>query len=272
MNIQKMLSDARKLGLPESDISRITTLSEKYNRAQTQLSDKPTTEYRGKDRTSKAISISELRQEKTETNDNIQKSKKSIKAFLKEKSHAFWNIVSRKDRKKAMKDADNKVAAEKEKIEKYKMTNKDIDKTIESLSEKLRPEMSQAEADLQAIATSIQTQLATKKQLTKLTKMMNNIDLHDTKYNPLIAFFNANANRTPSLDNPLPEVPAEVQALINEYNIERAEKVIRLTTDVAIRTYTAGNEMTRNFLRAARDSVLRGAQSQNRLLTAGNER
>ena len=275
MNIQKMLSDARKLGLPESDISRITTLSEKYNRAQTQSSDKPSKTYEPRNLVGQKAEEKTFRtkgdflRDKEKTEKHIKTTRESIKEAKKEKKEAFW-IVSRKDRKKAEKAAVKRIKDGTQQLEDYNHHMADLDASITIINSTISAEMSQSKTELDTIATSIQTQLATKKQLTKLTKMMKKIDVNDTKYAPLIAFFNANANRTPSLDNPLPEVPAEVQDLINEYNIEKAEKVIRLTTDVAIRTYTAGNAFTKQLLTAARDSMLQSSH-QPRLL-GGAER
>lgn len=275
MNIQKMLSDARKLGLPESDISRITALSEKYNRAQTQTSDKPSKTYEPRNLVGQKAEDKTFRtkgdflRDKEKTNKNIKTTKESIKEAKKEKKAAFW-IVSRNDRKKAEKAAIQKIKNGTQQLEDYAHHMADLDASIAIINSTISTEMSQAKTELDAMATSIQTQLDTKKQLTKLTKMMKKIDVNDTKYAPLIAFFNANANRTPSLDNPLPEVPAEVQDLINEYHIERAEKVIRFSTDVAIRTYTAGNKFTKQFLTAARNAILQNPHQP--LLNDGTER
>ena len=275
MNIQKMLSDARKLGLPESDVSKITALSEKYNRAQTQASDKPSKTYEPRNLVGQKAEDKTFRtkgdflRDKEKTNKNIKTTKESIKEAKKEKKDAFW-IVSRKDRKKAEKAAIQKIKNGTQQLEDYDHHIADLDASIAIINSTISTEMSQAKTELDAMATSIQTQLDTKKQLTKLTKMMKKIDVNDTKYAPLIAFFNANANRTPSLDNPLPEVPAEVQDLINEYHIERAEKVIRFSTDVAIRTYTAGNKFTKQFLTAARNAILQNPHQP--LLNDGTER
>ena len=270
MNIQKMLSDARKLGLPESDVSKITALSEKYNRAQTQASDKPSKTYEPRNLVGQKAEDKTFRtkgdflRDKEKTNKNIKTTKESIKEAKKEKKDAFW-IVSRKDRKKAEKAAIQKIKNGTQQLEDYDHHIADLDASIAIINSTISTEMSQAKTELDAMATSIQTQLDTKKQLTKLTKLsLSVIGVI------LIAFFNANANRTPSLDNPLPEVPAEVQDLINEYHIERAEKVIRFSTDVAIRTYTAGNKFTKQFLTAARNAILQNPHQP--LLNDGTER
>lgn len=264
MNIQKMLTDARKLGLPESDVAKITTLSEKYNRAQTQLSDKPSKTYEPRDLIGQKAedktfrSKGDLLRDKVRTNKNIETTRDSIKEAKKEKKEAFW-IVSRKERKKAIKAAKKKISDGEQSIEDYGHHIEDIDATIDGINTKVRAEMTQAETELQAIATSIQTQLQTKKDLATLRKMMNKIDLYDRKFAPLIAFYNANANLTPSLDNPLPAVPENVKELMTEVRIETVEKTIRFTSAAITRyagtTFRAANETTRNYIESIRNTL-----------------
>ncbi len=283
MNIQKMLTDARKLGLPEKDITKITTLSETLNKSQTQLSNKPSKTYeprdllgqKAEDRTYR--SKGDLLRDKDRTKKNIKSTEEAIKDAKEEKRKAFW-IVSSKERRKAEKAAKKKIKDGKQQIDDYEHHILDIDATIEGINTKVKEEISKSETELQAIATSIQTQLATKRDLATLAKMMKKIDLNDKKFAPLIAFYNANAKLAPSLDNPLPEVPSEVKELMTQVRMETVEKTIRFTSAAITRyagtTFRAASHFTKDYINAIRQSrnnQLALETPQRPLLTAGGE-
>lgn len=275
MNIQKILVDGRKLGLSESDIERITTLSEQLNSQKTQLNDQPSKKYEPRDLLNQKVedktfrSKGDLLRDKTKTKKNIKSTRESIKDAEEEKRKAFW-ILGTKERRTATKATKKKIKDGKQQIVEYEHHIKDIDLTLDNIKKRAEEAVTKTQEELQAIATSIQTQLATQKDLLTLAKMMKKIDLNDKKYAPLIAFYNANANSKPSLDNPLPQVPAEVKGLITEFKMEKTKRVIKLTTDTAIRYYTVGNETARRVLKTARDSMLKTSPQPK--LSSGMER
>lgn len=276
MNIQKMLSDAKKLGLPETDKTKITTLSETYNNQKAQLNAKlpknhvPEDLYGTKAGDTKYDSKTKLLRSKKDAKTQISEKKEEIKELKKEKKNIFWTIVDSIKRAAETRRVKKQIKAAQKQKKSLEEHIEDIDYTIQNLDEKARNDMQETETKLSAINESIQTQLKTQQTLITLTKMMKKIDLNDKKYAPLIKFFNENSKKTPSLDKPLPAVPENVQALITEFRIEKAEKTIITFSTGLSHTYTASKEAVRKVY----GHLLEGARNTFRLpqpKTAGGE-
>lgn len=247
VNITKLLSDARKLGLAEADIATITAASEELNTAKSQLStqQKSSSTYEARDLYNKKEgervyrTASDLKEDKKRTKRRITDSHETIKEARKEKRDAFWKIASTKDRKKAIKAAKKKIKTAEESITSDTHHIADIELTLNNLLQKSKEAVTKATEKLTTYQSSVKTQLRTKATLEKMRTVMGKIDLNDPKYAPLIAFFNANSKKVPSLANPLPEVPQDILGILANINIERNKQTIAGIILGAEQVYTA---------------------------------
>lgn len=257
----QILENAKKLGLPEEDIAKITSISEKMNSTpktetkqprdlRLKQSELPRDLEDFQDALHKnSRNIKDLKQKITDTHDSIAEQRKKYR-------EAFW-IVNSKERKekrssikKAIASSERSIESAQEQISEIEEQNKNIEYTIRLIKqEKANGSPKQDKSELEKIANSIRTQLQTKQLLDLIAS--STIDPNNPKYAEVLKFYFDNKDKKPSLDNPLPLAPVNVRALMSEHILK--SKTEKIQSAVQTRIISVRNDIKTKYTSKKQD-------------------
>lgn len=181
-----------------------------------------------------------------EKTESIKRGKNSLSKSKKSLREARLIVLDAK-RREAIKNAKTEITRTKRTIK----LNKDQIEVLHKQGVKIRAtiknikhEGAQAKIDMQKAIVSIKNQNETIKLLNQIKSILPKIDLNDPKYAQLIAFYSANANKKPSLDNPLDTVPTDIKVLLSNLVIQQLHEKMEGKIILGINTL---NKYKQNF-------------------------